>query len=488
MAISFLEIPSNIRTPGVYVEFDPSQAQGGISGQRYRVLLAGQRTSSGTVSELVKTRITSAETAKTSFGPGSQLALMAAAFLVNNATTELYCMAVDDDESAQAGSGTLTLTGTATAAGTLALYVGGQRVRVAVAVDDTAAEVATALAAAVTAATGLPVTAAADAGVLTMTAKNKGLTGNDIDLRLNYASDESTPAGLTAAIVAMSGGSANPDLDELIAALGDDWYHLLAVPWRDSTSLAALEAELDDRWGPLRQIEGHCITADGSDLSGLGTLGNSRNNPHLTIMSSTGSPTTPWEWAAAICAVAAYYGEIDPARPFQTLGVEGVLAPAEADRFTRAERNLLLYDGISTHTVDEDGTVRVERLITTYKTNAAGADDTAYLNVNAKLTLGYLRYDLRAMIALKYPRHKLASDGTRYGDGQAVVTPKTMKAEVVNRARLWETSGLVEGVDNFKSAMICERNSSDRERLDIRLNPDLVNGFRVAGVQMQFLL
>ncbi|MEF2145123.1 MAG: phage tail sheath subtilisin-like domain-containing protein [Desulfovibrionaceae bacterium] len=488
MAISFLDIPLNLRTPGVYVEFDPSQAMQGLSVMNYRVLLVGQRTASGSVGALTFKRVTNAADPKTWFGAGSHLALMAAAFLENNSTTEVFAVALDDDASAVAATGTLTLTGTATAAGVLAFYVGGQRVRVNAAVGDTAAAVATALAAAVTAAVNMPVTAAAESGVLTLTAKNKGLCGNDIDLRVNYASDESTPAGLTAVVAAMSGGAANPDLAPLIAALGDDWYHFIAMPYRDSTSLMAVEDELDSRWGPLRQIEGHCITADSGDHSTLGTLGDSRNSPHLTIMGCHGSPSTAWEWAAAICAVMAFYGNIDQARPFQTLPVAGVLAPADEDRFTRAERNLLLYDGISTHTVDADGSVRIERLITTYKTSAAGAEDTAYLDVNTKLTLGYLRHDLRVMMRVRYPRHKLASDGTRYGVGQAVATPKGVKSEIVSRARLWEESGLVEGVDDFKRSLICERNTSDPNRMDIRLRPDLVNQFRVAAIQIQHLL
>jgi hypothetical protein len=47
------------------------------------------------------------------------------------------------------------------------------------------------------------------------------------------------------------------------------------------------------------------------------------------------------EFAAAVAAVAAYYAQIDPARPFQTLPLVGVLPPAQADQFTLAERNLI---------------------------------------------------------------------------------------------------------------------------------------------------
>ena len=83
-------------------------------------------------------------------------------------------------------------------AGTLALYVGGVSVPVNVTSGMTATQAATAVAAAVNANTNLAVTASASSGVVTFTAKNAGLAGNDIDFRLNYygpQNNEFTPAG-----------------------------------------------------------------------------------------------------------------------------------------------------------------------------------------------------------------------------------------------------------------------------------------------------
>jgi phage tail sheath gpL-like len=200
------------------------------------------------------------------------------------------------------------------------------------------------------------------------------------------------------------------------------------------------------------------------------------------------SLTPCYEVAATAAAVAAYYGQIDPARPFQTLPLLGVLAPAQTNQFTLEERNLLLFDGIATQKVDSGGQVVIERLITMYQENTAGASDTAYLDVNTVLTLSYLRWDFRNYFMTKYPRHKLANDGTRFGAGQAILTPKAAKAEAVAKFRQWEELGLVEGADQFKRDLIVERNNSDPNRLDIMLPPDLVNQLVVTGVQIGFLL
>ncbi|NDY41251.1 phage tail protein [Dissulfurirhabdus thermomarina] len=491
MAISFNSIPVNLRTPGVYVEFDNSQAVRGLPGMPYRALLVGQRLAGGTVAELVPTRVSSADQARDYFGQGSMLAQMAAAWFAHNRSTETWAIALDDNPAGVAATGTLTVTGTATEAGTLNLYVGGGRVQVAVASGDSQDAVAAAIASAIGAAADLPASAAVD-GVNTnqvnLTARHKGEAGNDIDLRVSYYQGEQVPAGLTVAVGAMSGGSGNPDLSGLITAMGDEWYNVIVLPYTDAASLTAMETELEDRWGPMRAIEGHAFAAAAGTQAAMSALGDSRNSPHVSIVATGGSPTLTWSYAAAVAAVVAYHANIDPARPFQTLPLAGVLAPAEADRFTQQERNLLLYDGISTTVVDAGGRVLIERLITTYTQNAFGTEDPSYLDVNTLLTLGYLRYSFRARFAQKYPRHKLADDGTRFGAGQAILTPKIAKAECFALFRQWEDAGLVENFDDFKANIIVERNATDPNRLDFVLPPDLINQLRVTAAQIAFRL
>lgn len=486
MAISFDAVPRNLRVPFVYAEFDNSNAVSGAALMAYRTLACGQMLT-GTATPLTPVRVTSAAQARTLFGAGSMLAQICATCLDGDPMTELWAMPVADNAAGQAATGTVTLTGAATEGGTLVLYVGGRAVNCGVTAGQQASAVATALAAAVNAVADSPCTAAAAGAVVTLTARHKGLAANGLDVRLNYYG-ESTPAGLAVAITAMAGGTANPDAAPIIAAMGDEQYNVIVWPWTDAASLVAIEGELADRWGPLRMIEGVAIAAATGSHGSLGTLGDSQNSQHLCIAHAHGVPNPVWEVAAAFAAVAAYYGNIDPARPFQTLPLPGILAPVEADRFTLQENNLLLYDGISTLYVDAGGTVRVQRMITTYKTSPNGAEDVSYLDLNTVLTLGYLRYDFRNYILRKYPRHKLADDGNNFGVGQAIITPKVGKAEAVARARVWEEIGLVENVDAFAAAVICERNPSDRNRLDWLLPPDLVNQFVVGGVKIQFIL
>jgi len=487
MTISFNQTPRNLRVPFLYAEFDNSNAVSGAALMPYTTLACGQMLDTGTATPLTPVRITSAAQARTLFGAASMLAQICATYLLGDAMTELWAVPVEDNAAGQAATGTVTLTGAATEGGTLVLYVGGRAVSCGVTAGQQASAVATALAAAVNAKDDCPCTAAAAGAVVTLTARHKGLASNGLDVRINYYG-ESTPAGLGVTIATMAGGTANPDAAPIIAAMGDDHYNVIVWPWTDGANLAAIEAELADRWGPLRMIEGVAVAAATGSHGALGTLGDSRNSPHLCISHVHGIPNPLWEVAAAAAAVAAYYGNIDPARPFQTLPMNGILAPTRADRFTLQENNLLLYDGISTVYVDSGGTVRMQRMITTYKTSPSGAEDPSYLDVMTPLTLGYLRYDFRNYMMRKYPRHKLADDKNNFGVGQPIITPKIGKAEAVARARVWEELGLVENVDLFAANVVCERNASDRNRLDWLLPPDLVNQFVVGAAKFQFIL
>lgn len=486
MSLSFNQIPLNIRTPGQYIEFDNSRAVQGLPAVAHRILVVGQRRTTGTVAAGVPVRVLSAAQAEDFFGRGSMLWAMLVALKDANTYTECWAVALDDNGAGVAAAGTVTLGGAPTENGTLHLYIGGAPVRIAVDSGATATALGTALAAAVNADAGLPVTASATDGVVTLTARHKGLVGNGIDLRTNYYQGERTPKGLTVAVVQPTGGALNPDIQAAITAIGDEQYHTVISPYTDASNLNALEAMLANRWGPMLQTEGHAFTAASGTHASLITLGNSRNSPHVTIMGAGKSPTPAYVWAAVAGAVDAF--EPDPARPRQTLPLPGILPPAIADRHTRDERNLLLQDGVSTTVVDAGGRVLIERLITTYQVNAFNVADISYLDVETMRTLAYLRLTVRARISQRYPRHKLADNGTRFAPGQAVVTPADIRSELIVLFRQWEEAGLAEGMEQFKRDLIVQRSTTDPNRVDAIIPPDVINQFRVFAAQVQFRL
>ncbi|MBV7262562.1 phage tail sheath subtilisin-like domain-containing protein [Photobacterium sp. WH24] len=484
-----MAIPNDIRVPLFYMEFDNSNANKGIATQQHKILAFGQMTT-GTATALEQYRITNDDQAKALFGADSMLAAMVLKLRQSNNYTELWAMPVAEPTGGAAATATLTVTGSAAQAGTLALMVAGQRVHVGVSQGDAAAAVATSIASAINAVATMPVSASANAGTVTLTAKWKGLTGNDIDVRLNYYDTDQTPAGLAVVCNTLSGGAGTIDPTVVIGAMGDEWFNHLVCPYNDQAFLDGLRIELNDRWGPLRMMEAICYTAYRGNHAATGTWGGNRNDHLITCMGTNLAPNPTWEWAAAYAAQGAYHLAIDPARPLQTLPLVGIVPPAKRDRWDMVERNLLLWDGVATYNVDAGNQVLIEREISTYQTNAFGSPDPSYLDITTPATLGYFRFVHKAHFTQKYPRHKLADDSVleNLEPGQPVITPKIARVDMLDLFLQLQQKGLVENFEQYAAELEVFRDSSNANRLNVVCSPDLINGLRVMAHQVQFYL
>lgn len=486
--VTFDSIPDSLLAPIVAVEFDPTQAQQGPTVKAYRALMVGQMLDTGTASPLTPTLVTSYAQARTLFGAGSMLAGMAQAWFANNATTELWCVAIEDDGGWTAAGRIVGFTGTTTAAGTLHLYLGGRKVAVTLPSGTTAVAARNAVRDAIAADDDLQVTAADQGDDLLLNAKNAGAHATGYPVRLNYNPGESNPAGLTVGAADLVAGAGVPDLSAVWAALGEVQYDVLVVPYTDPTALASIDAELADRWGPMRSIEGLCFTATQAPFSDAVTAAASLNTPHVVMPVPGESPSPAFEHSAAVAAAVALSAAADPARPFQTLELEHVLPPVAAQDYSYTERNTLLTAGLATLRRTPGGKFAIDRLVTLYTQNAVGAVDPAYRDANTMLTLGYLRYDLRTQLATKLARFKLADSLEGVLPGSKVATPATVRAEVVAIARGWLELGLLENLDDFQAGLVVERDSSDPNRVNLLLPPDLVNQLRVTAAAIQFRL
>lgn len=496
MAISFASIPAGVRVPLFYAEMDNSQA--GYFTQNKRALLIGQKLAAGSHAVNTPVLVGGSDQAKSLFGVGSMLARMHELYRQQDPFGEVWCLAVADAGAGVAANGTVTITGPASAAGTIALYVAGQRVAVGVNSADTATVIATAMASAINANTNLPVTAASAAGVVTLTCRWKGLTGNDITVTDSFrglAGGESLPAGVALAYSGsgqLASGTLNPTIaGAVITAMGDDEYDYVIHPYTDSASLDAFQAEFNEsagRWAWSRQVYGHGYSALRGTAAALVTAGTARNDAHHTIAGiDVDCPNPAWEYAAAYGGANAVGLNADAGRPTQTLPLNTILAPRAGKRLLFTERQSLLNAGIATSVVS-GGVLRVERAITTYQKNSFNQADASYLDSEVLHQLTEVTRRLRYRITNKYPRHKLANDGTRFGAGQAIVTPSVIRGELIAEYAEMEDAGLVENMELFKKYLIVERNASNPNRLDVLLPPDLVNQLRVFAVLNQFRL
>ncbi|MFL1552499.1 phage tail sheath subtilisin-like domain-containing protein [Pseudomonas sp. D47] len=488
MSVSFNAIPNDLRVPLVSIEIDNSAAVQGTPAIAWKVLVLGQRTADGTAKAGEAVRVTKASQAEQLFGRGSMLASMFRLGKAANSYMETWAIPLDDAQAGAAATMTITVTKAATGAGTLYLLIGGEQVRVGVADGDDAKAMAAAIAATVNGNTRLPVVAAATDDSVKLTCRWKGLTGNDIDVRQNYYPGEVNPPGVALTIGTMTGGAANPDVINAIAAFGDEWWNSIVMPYTDTANMNALEAELLTRWGPMRMIDSLTFSAFRGSHAATGTFGNSRNGFLLSCMGANLSPQPAYLWAMVYGLIASQSLSIDPARPLQTLALPGLLPADKSLRWDLPENNLLLHDGIATHSVGPGEVVQIQREITTYQLDSFGQPDPSYLDINTPANLSSIRYATTSRIQLRFPRHKLAADGTRFAPGQAVVTPSMIRAQLLALFTELEGKGQVQDFEKYKASLVVQINKDNPTRLDVLGHPHLVSGFRLFAMQIQFIL
>lgn len=500
MPVSFNNIPDTIRTPGAYVEVDNSRALKGLLANPYKVLLIGQKVSEGSAENEVLYALTSDGLADGYFGPGSILARMANIFKENNPNTELYAVSIDDPAGGVAASATvqfsiaLSATGfSLSGTGPVNMMLNGKQIKETLYSGWSVTDINSAIASTINADSTLPMRASTNAtSALNLIAVQVGAQGNYLDFRFNYYDGQSHPTGFgdSAKITAFASGTGDPDIGAAWAVIDGQQFHHIIQPYVDTANLKEIEDELADRFQPLEDLWGHGFACVRGALASCTTLGNSRNSPHNTILGLYDSPSAPEEWAAALGAVAADKLNNDPARPLQFLELKGVMPPPKSSRFSRAERDILLYDGIATVTYDSVGNPLIERCITTYQKNVLGIPDPSYLDVETLATLAEIRYQFKARMIQRFiiPRFKLADDGFPVTPGSYVVTPKTIRQEIIALFTLLRDVGLIENLDDFIDNLVVERDTSDVNRVNTLLPPDLINQFRVLAGIIQFIL
>lgn len=486
--ISFDEIPYDRLEPGTFVEVKPSYMNVGALPIPTRVIHLVQKLAAGSAVAAQLYEITRAEEATVLFGAGSIGEDMVAAFKAANKTTRMYAIAASDVGGGTAATGKFVYTGTG--GGEVDLYIDGLRIPVSLA-TGTAADWAAASVIAINAIAGVHVAALQGSGGATnevlLTAKHKGLCGNDIDLRVNRFADEIMPAGLTVAVTAMANGASNPDVQPLLDAITNEWFTDIVMAWDDSANLVKLAAVLKARYKAMGKKDAHAYVGHKGTYGGLGTKGAITNSQFLTPVGANKAPSPPWVWAAALAAVCSFQLTNDPARQLRGLELVGVVGPDGPQQFTDEEKDLLLRQGISTFTVLSDGTVVLDRVITAYKTSQLGALDRAWLDIWVPKTATRVRYDWATFVTLQYPRHKLADDDSpAAASSDIVATPRRMHGSWGARCKIYERNGWITDVKRTVNASRFVRPDSDRNRLNGRQFIRIMDNLIVLAGSLEF--
>lgn len=472
---AFTQIPGAWNVPGALteVQFVPANA---VFAMPVRALFIAIMQ---TAKQSALYQNVSSSSVQTLMGIGSSASIAIAAFETVCPGVPMDVLAVPPGTGAAQAAATIVFNGPATASGTRALYIGGQRVTFGVSTGDKAETMAANFLSAYTggatlAQTGLVATTTLSADgkstiawSVTLTASEAGPYGNDIDVRDSpYASD--AVAGATVSITPASGGAGTPSLSSALSLVSTIWYTDIVTLLYDTANLQTLATEAQRRYGAMVKQDARAYAALRGSYAQMLAVTDNLNSMLLNLI---GAQNPLWTQAAIVGAFAGQCCQslnTDPSLQLRGLTLDAVkgMGPQGLDIFLDAQRNVLLGSGISTFTIGNDGTVALERVVTTYQISASGVAVGRPQDIMIPAIASRIRYDFNDYIVTTYPRAKLAPDNTTTASAPNVVTPRTLLGAWCARGKLYEAQGWIEDVDLLASSASFAIDATDRNRVN----------------------
>ena len=467
--ISFETIPSSIRVPGRYIEFNTKLAVRTLPTNAQKVLLIAQQLPTATIKPLTPVQVFSDGEAANLFGAGSWAHLLTRQAIRNNQYLDLSVIGVEDDAAGIKAVGDLTISGAAGSSGQVIVNIGLEDYRVSVTTKESTTSIMDRLIEVLNNDPDSPVIAAKTENKITLTAKHAGEIGNEITI-----SARTTSRDLIVSSNPMANGEGNPKIAKALAEVAGKHYHIIISPFSDDPNLQVLSEHIENVSNAIEKRGAIGVCAWKGSLSTGTTQASKLNDGRITMAWYRNAPVTNGMIAAGYGAVIAF--EEDPARPLNTLEIKGLGITQENDWPMFTEQNNALYNGITPLTV-VNNRVQILRAISTYTKNVTGTDDPALLDITTIRTLDYTRKAVDERMALRFPRNKLLNK-----------TPPKVRSEILDVLYKMEDLEILEEVSANQKKLIVERSLQDPNGLNAAIPADVVNGLHVFAARIDLYL
>ena len=452
-----------------------------------RIAVIGQGNTASTYAT-TKLLVTDAQTVGQTYGFGSPLHLAALQLLPSNGdgvgTIPVVIFPLVDDAAGVAAAGAITPTGTATKSGTFRVVINNiLSAQFTVAVGDTVADVTALITTAVNGVLKMPVTAVDNSTDVTVTAKWKGASGNDIYLAISGPSDTGIDFGFTQP----TGGAGNPEIDAALALMGEVWYTdvLLCLNYDDTVALDTIQTEGEGRYDPLLNIPftvfRGCTEADRATAVAVGAA---RTEDRVNIqINAPGCLDLPFTVAARAVSRIAVRANTTPPRDYGSMELTGITPGEDSEQWGYADRNVAVLAGSST-TLIRDDVVVLQDVVTHY---APEGDPTpAYRYQVDIVKVQNVTYNLRLAF------NTADWDGAPLiPDDQATTEPTARKPKdaVATVGSIMDSFGLkavISDPDFAKENTFAEIDDSNPKRLNISTTYKLSGNSNIISVTQNF--
>jgi phage tail sheath gpL-like len=369
---------SSFKVPGTFIETIFGAGQISAASIPLKCLVVGLKGSSGSiVNNGTPQPAFSRNDVDSLVQPGSEAARMAYQAL-QAPNVQLYIACPSPAGGAVAATATITIVSTPVhaATGEWRYRVSGVAVSGAISTTATQNDLATAIAAAFNARTDSPVAASVLANVVTLTVKNAGIRGNQHIVMQDKSLLPSTVTSTLAGGAAVTGdgvrflnGAGTEDVTTLLTNISAKEYGRIAFAQNDTTNLPIIESWLYDQAGWDVDILQNAVVALNTTLGAATTLATvTLNAERVQLLAQRNGESHPSELAARWAAHRSIFEQVDPAASSQYNGfvLTGIAPQTEdADRWTTAEQDSLLNNGVTPVTTNDNGEAILIRSITT---------------------------------------------------------------------------------------------------------------------------
>jgi len=417
-------------------------------------------------------------------GAGSMLETMFQIARLNAPSQEIWIGRVADTGTAE--QRTITIGTVPAAGGQGILQIAGESVSAQINAGDTANAVAASLAAAINGyynrlnKVSLPFTAAVVTNVVTLTARHKGAYASGLDIFIPVLDTVNAFDGLLTFATSVPGAGV-PSVANVLAAMNDDPFEMIASAFGDAANLTLLDTFLNTvsgRWSYAQQIYGHAFYPATDTSSNLVTKALSKDTWHLTMIprfTAGGFAEPDYLWVAGFTArIAPWAGggaNGDVSRNQTGLMVQGLSAPRDRNYWMDyATRDTMLKNGVSTWKIDRSGNVLIDKIITQQQTTN-GAPDTTFRDIQKIYQLTYALKKFRADLAAEHSNKAIADSNP--SNLVSISTVKDIKATLFHSYQ--QMSGVLENSEAALAAMVVTRDSDNANRVNVSLPLDFVN-------------
>lgn len=270
-------------------------------------------------------------------------------------------------------------------------------------------------------------------------------------------------------------GDAEPNIAAALDATAAGKFTILVPAWYSQAAMTALRTHIQTYTDSIEQQSIIGVGALTTTLSAATTLAGSLNSGAISLAVLPGTASSARQVACAYAAKIA--SEEDPARPLNTLELNGIQIPPITKRLGRTEQETALANGITPLEVGPGDVIQIVRAVSTYTKSATGATDVSLLDLTTMRSLYFIREACRERIRLRFPRSKLSNK-----------TPAAVRGELLDVLKKLEELEIVEEVDANADGLIVERSLQDANRLNAAIPADVVNGLHVFAGRIDLLL